>query len=295
MKNKKAETLPATVDKGSFDLTITGNGTAPEMNPELAGEIEDNDFDGYDSAQEALPIVSIRQKPLADEKSGNVLYNAGGFRIYDPVTVSSGRVIPDQESLNITVLADQPSRVYWPQGNFDKPQCRSNDSKTGIGDPGVNCATCPKSQWVNGERPECTAQMNCLAYDHALQSCYILRLGRSALRPYTNFKATVKRIGNGIPAPLHTFQLTITTKYETEPAPHYLPVFQIERQIDIELFRRVKQLRQELNERMTRTVQVDTADDEHPAHNDMPTADPGGELPPGVEPVNTAPQDELPY
>ena len=96
-----------------------------------------------------------------------------------------------------------------------------------------------------------------------------------------------------MPQPLHAFRIVVTTKYEKDPAPHYTPVFQIEGQPDIELFRELKQIRREYNDAMQRTVRVDTDDEEHPV-NDTPTSD---ELPPGAEPVERANKDgdELPF
>jgi len=50
------------------------------------------------------------------------------------------------------------SRTYYPgeYGESPVPSCVSVDGKTGIGNPGGNCATCPKSQFGNdGEAPSC--------------------------------------------------------------------------------------------------------------------------------------------
>jgi len=53
------------------------------------------------------------------------------------------------------------SRVRWESREKGSPViCQSVDGKTGIGDPGGTCATCPCAQFQDGEPPECTEFKN---------------------------------------------------------------------------------------------------------------------------------------
>jgi len=284
-KAATTENLPA-VKTDSFALTGVGDSTL-NLPAEFAGEVDPTDFEGYETPRESLPIASIRQKELKDEKTGRTKQPAGGFKIYDPVAKAGEIEIADVDGdggLLLTILADQTSRSMWQQGNFERPDCRSNDGITGVGTPSGNCAVCKYAQWNGTERPLCTQMSNLLVFDHALQTCYVLRLGRSGIRPYNTFKSLLKRQAKGVP--VHALLVRVTTRYESEPAPYYTPTFQIEGQIGVELFRTLKALRQENTVRLSKTAEVDTADDE--AHNaaSRPVGnDPGGELPVGVTPV----------
>lgn len=65
------------------------------------------------------------------------------------------------------VLMDSDIRIMYdkPFGGGDKlpPVCYSTDGKTGIGDPGGDCATCPNNQWGTrlNEKGESTRGKRC--------------------------------------------------------------------------------------------------------------------------------------
>lgn len=280
--SKKIETgnLP-TVQGKSFDLAIRNM----DIDPALLAEVETTDFTGYEPSRTSLPIVSIRQKPLVDER-GKTIIEPGGFRIYDPVTVQSGLVIPDQPSLDLTFMTEHSTRTFWEKGNLGNPNCRAGDGKFGIGSPGGDCAKCPMAQWTNGDRPPCTFNANVLAWDHSAHVCYVKRFGRSGLRAWGNFKELVKRFADG-QMPIHAMVVHLTTHFETEPAPHYIPVIEVAGQVGLDLFRKLKQFRQEYLEILKRTSSVDTVDEDHPMHDTTATSD----LPDGVTPVDNS----LPY
>lgn len=289
-KKTDDKNLPAVTEGQTFELT-TLTDRALQLDPALLEEIDQTDTEGYEAPRQGLPIVSIRQKELKDPKTGDTMFQAGGFRIYDQISEAADQRPSDisgKAGLLVTILADQKSRVYFKDMNSDKPDCRSNDGKTG--NPGIqgitDCSVCPLSQWHGSDRPACSSQMNLLVYDHALSGCYVLRLGRSGLRPYDQFKTIVRRGGNGTAIPYHALMVRVTTKYQPEPAPHYTPNFIVEKQVEIDDFRRMKSLRREMNDNLKRATEVDTVDEEH--HGGMNTADPGGEVPPGVDTVETA-------
>lgn len=286
--------LPAVTGGQTFNLIAT-SGAVP-MNPDLLKHVEKADFKGYTAARETLPIVSIRGKELKNEK-GKIVCEAGNFKIYDSVTADDGDMqIPDISGpLMYSILADQPNRVYWPEGDFGKPHCKSLDGFVGVGAGSGDCATCPLGQFkAKGERPDCTSQISVLVYDHALQGCVVFRVGRGGLKSYTNFMAMLERTGRvdkHTAYPAYSFLVEVTSFYESEAeVPYFRPAFKVLGQIDTDLFMRLKNMRQEMNETLYRTVEVDTPDEEHPAH-DIPTGDPGGEVPPTSKPDD----EDLPF
>jgi hypothetical protein len=300
---KKTEEKALITQAASFDLTTPGDGI--EIDPEIAAEITDEDTKGYETPTDTLPIVSIRQKDLLDKNSGKVMAPAGGFKMYDSITDSDGGNILDvnaEVGLHLTVLSDQTSRVLWGKfGESDKPLCKAIDGQNGMGSPAGQCRYCPMSQWINGDRPQCTEQRNLLVYDHGMKGCYVLRLGRSALRPYNNFKTLLKRKStDGHTIPLHAVTMKLTAEYEAEPAPHYVPRFVVVDTLGIEIFKQMKSHRAELTHNFSSTVQIDTSDDEHlQTDNEKVSAHeqhggPVGE-PKGSGPVSTGTDEDLPF
>lgn len=276
--------LPA-LRSETFDLTVNGG---IQLDPALAAAIDNNDYTGFETPRESLPICSIRQKPLIDKSSGKTIENGGGFKVYDAVSKGADLHIADvdgEKGLLITVMLDQSTRTYWASMNDPKPACKSFDGLNGTGKPGGSCALCPLSQFHDDKRPECSSEMNLLVWDHHMGSSYVLRLGRSAIKPYNLFKTMVKRSGNGNTIPLHALMVRVTTKYESDPAPHYTPTFEIEGQAPVDLFLKLKAMRQEMKSIMQATSRIDTHDDEHPAAT--PTE--YSELPEGVDPINNEP------
>lgn len=254
IENNKALAIPTQ----SFNLSIGGDAFA--VSPELMAEVGAEDFAGYDASRAALPIVSIRQKDLKDTK-GAMVAPAGGYRIYDPVTAASGITIPDQTELTVTFLTEQGSRTLWKQGNMGDPDCKAPDGIFGIGDPGGECAKCPMSQWIDNKRPQCNSDANVLTYDHGSGVCYVVRFGRSGLKPWNFFKELVKRLASG-QMPIHGMVVKMTTQYNAEPAPHYIPVITIVGQVGIEKFRLFKQFRVEWLDVLKRTASVEVAEHE---------------------------------
>lgn len=285
--NKKAtqSNLPAIIGQTtSFDLSVTAK-DLPELSPELEKEIQESDFDGYENEGQSFPIVEIRQKDLEDTTTGNTIIRRGGFKIYDPIKGKDGDQLPDvpgDKGLFITILGDQASRVYFPVLN-QPPTCRSFDAIEGNGKPGGHCLSCPVGQIQNGQRSKCTAQKNLLVYDHVSNAAYVLRLGPSGLTPYRNHKGLLAR---GKSRPAATLIVNVTSQYKAEPEPHYVPLFSVIDQLPVNVFIEMKAIRTKSDIRFDKTKQVVTGDEEQPEQQpDIPTGDPGNEVPPGVEPV----------
>ena len=76
-----------------------------------------------------------------------------------------------------------------------------------------------------------------------------------------------------------------------EPAPHYVPHFTLLDVVGVDVFTNMKKFRHELTHNFTATVDVETSEDEHQETARPETNDPGGELPPGVTPVDQGEPD----
>lgn len=270
------------------------NTSMPEIDDEVLEQIDESDAEGYEATQERLPFVSIRQKDLKDAK-GKVIRSAGHFRISDKACPD----MPDadgEKGLVVTVLADQSSRVYWPNLTDDKPSCKSNDGRVGMGEPGGDCATCKHGQWKqDGTRPDCAQHINLCCYDHTVKRAYIVNIGRSGLRPWNDFKAilkhnTVSVKGKTFPVPIHFMEIRITVAYVQEPSPHYVPVFTLVNSLSGTMVAMMKQYRSELGTAISKTIDAVDAVDEENGNDTDNGADPPefNELPEGVEPVNHA-------
>ena len=223
---------------------------------ELQAELTDDDFDGYEEEGQCLPIVSIRQKDLKDEK-GKVLYPSGGFKMFDPVIDEPVPDVAGDMGIVVTLLADQNSRVYFADVNDDKPSCVSSDGTNGVGTPGILCATCSFGQIVDGRRGKCSAQKNVLVRDAANGAIYVLRLGPSGLTPYRNVKNLLKRMKLA-PA---TMSIKLLSVFKAEPQPHYIPEFNVIGPVELETFREIKGLREQLRPSFKKTIDVQVDED----------------------------------
>lgn len=285
-KKNKTETLP-TIKEQTFELSIP-LGDNLILSEEIAKELTDDDFSGFEEEGQALPIVGIRQKPLQNKK-GQVTTQPGGFKMYDPVTHDQDFEILDQEQLTVTFLLDQSSRVYFKQG-VDKPLCRSADAKVGIGEPGGNCDLCELGQLQNGSRSECTSQKNVLVRDTLSGTCYVVRFGPSGLKPYRNIKNLIDRQKqNGHKIPLSAFIVRIESEFKSDPQPHYIPKFTIVNMVsDLGLFNEIRQIRKDATGRFNTTIDVVTIDEEQVDSGPGTTPEMNGsEIPQDATAVNT--------
>ena len=256
------------VPQNTFAVLETAN-SLPKIDPELQKEMSKEDSEGFETATGFIPIVSIRQKDLFNDK-GKTVFPAGGFKMYDSVSAEMNQQIADVDDggLTLTFLLDRTGRVFFESLKDNKPRCRSNDGITGNGQPGGDCAKCPLSQFQdNGTRPKCQQLINILVFDHALKSCYLLRFGPSALKPYGSFKEMIRRSGY----PVHATVVKVTTSFVAEPAAHYVPVFEIVNNLGgeyIDIFKEMKQFRGNLKGVFGRTAEV--VEEEEPPNGDKP-------------------------
>lgn len=251
-KNEKAVALVGE----SFVLTT---GTL-ELNADLAEEVEDQDMTGYESSRKTLPIVKIQQKPVTND-AGTILFEAGGFKIYDRIAVANDKKIANidgKRGLFVTILGDQRSRIYWEKMGDEKPRCKSLDYITGIGDPGGLCIQCPlKDPDEKGEK-KCKQQMNLLARDHNLQTCYVIQFTPSGLAPYDLFKGLISQQAKSKRIPLFALRVAITTKFvKAEKGDHYIPVFTMIDQTPLPLFQELRKIRAESVTKFEETIDIE--------------------------------------
>jgi hypothetical protein len=298
---RTSENLPAVLDQSELpalpknyaSFQIPNYSGLVTVDQEALSLIAEEDLKGYEAAADRFPFVSIRQKPKADSMTGEVLTDPGGFKI-------SFKEFPDVDDVTgplgllVSIVADKTGRVYFRDPADQKPSCKSRDGITGIGTPGGACATCPLGQFLpSGERPKCTQQINLLCYDHTMKAAYILNLGPSALSVYDSFKrfiaAQVFNVGSKkYSLPLFFSVVRITTQYKREPQPHYVPKFTLIESNNAEMVGMMKELRKDAGtiiEAVYEATEQAGYDADHAATR-TGTSDPGGELPPGVTPVD---------
>lgn len=139
--------------------------------------------------------LMLSAEEMAEETDGlsmvypRVKIPSGGmtqFEIPNPDDPSKPNYSPE---LNGVIVFHHPANGYWLEGDVN-PVCSSVDGKTGVGDPGGNCSTCPLNQFGSGEGGVGKACKN----SHVL---YLLQSGSTlpirlnlpptAIRPFSNF------------------------------------------------------------------------------------------------------------
>jgi hypothetical protein len=88
---------------------------------------------------------------------------AGGGLSWEIPTI--GKPISTQEITGVIVYY-RNTRAYWDSdynGEKTPPTCSSDNAKTGIGDPGGNCVTCPLSKFGSSQNPKSPDSQACKA------------------------------------------------------------------------------------------------------------------------------------
>jgi len=126
---------------------------------------------------------------------------AGGGTSWEVPTLSGDEAV---KSLRCVILCAQKVRQYYADefsGESVPPDCASADGRTGIGEPGGDCANCPMAQWGSGGNggQACSERrhMMLLRDDAALP--VFLNLPPSSLRAFKKFRALLL----GAMTPLH--------------------------------------------------------------------------------------------
>src|SRR5690606_27183725 len=111
---------------------------------------------------------------------------------------------PDMVKELVGVIVDHhPVNAYWPEkysGQNNPPACSSLDGKTGIGNPGGSCQSCPFNKW--GSDPDGNGGKAC----KNMHRVYLLREGEmfplmltlppTSIKPFSNYLAK-RVIGRG--------------------------------------------------------------------------------------------------
>jgi hypothetical protein len=146
---------------------------APVSAPELAPHYVENLADILDSEDAYLPRLRLAQGLTPEVQEGTARpgqWIVTGFEPQDSVTVI-------------------PIRAAKTRSRFDEDGgilCYSPDGRTGQGDPGGSCDTCPLRNWTtleDGTRvpPECDAQYRYIVYILELDAYAVFVCKRTAL------------------------------------------------------------------------------------------------------------------
>lgn len=184
------------------------------------------------TAEIVLPILEADASPNEIMEALSENLGGEGLNVWDldRVKIPSGGVttwsVPTLESpdgedrkelLGVPVFWKY-SRVYYEhemgEGESGPPQCKSNDGKIGVGNPGVACATCPLSQWIDEQRPPCKQQVEVFLLTEDSMMPMAVVLAPASIKPWKDY---VKAIGlRGIP--YYGAQLSLTLTKEKNPA-----------------------------------------------------------------------------
>jgi hypothetical protein len=141
---------------------------------------------------------------------------AGGATNFQMRGEEPGQVVEIPEIVG--VIVDQHKiNAYWPgdfSGEGTPPQCYSHDGKTGTGDPGGDCESCPQAKWGTGKKERGRACKN-------MRRLYVLRSGETlpvvltlpptSLKAYKDF---VKKLTFKHRMTLHEAVVRITLRRE---------------------------------------------------------------------------------
>ena len=110
--------------------------------------------------------------------------------------------------LEVVILLRNKSRIRWQDLQLGGGiLCRSGDAKSGVGDPGGNCAACPYSQWEVSDdnksgRPGCDVYQNLIVVLRKDDDWFPMSLSgnRSKLKAFKNLNALLMvEMGKGRP------------------------------------------------------------------------------------------------
>lgn len=157
---------------------------------------------------------------------------AGGGTMW---TVPSLEGPKGMASIKGIVLDCRQSRAYWSRPMEDsggtEPDCRSNDSLTGQGDPGGPCESCPHSQWGSdpkGEGQACKLKQNMLVLPEDSVLPIALDLPPSSIREWRKFALQLVKYRR----PFWSAVIAIGLKQVDKPVRHSVATFQVVTMLD---------------------------------------------------------------
>lgn len=154
------------------------------------------------------------QVDLAQVQEAMAYLDGEEFSVFDfpEVSVPSGGsttwTVPtsdgeaETKTLDCILLDIQRVRQYYPgefTGESVPPQCASPDGKTGIGDPGGECATCPFAQWgsASNNSQACSERRHVLLLMPGSVLPYFLNVPPSSIKALKRY--TLQLAGQGKP------------------------------------------------------------------------------------------------
>jgi len=168
MAPKKESTALAPVTTTALDLALP---------PDLAEELGELNALGELSREDRpLPVLAYNMK--AKDETGawirkDIFYNT-----------ATEETIEDVECVLITVKKTRRHANYI-EGQGTEILCRSDDLKTGVDIDGkqIECASCPKKNWLRNEKPQCGLTYNFVGVDLKTGQPFVVRTKGASLPP----------------------------------------------------------------------------------------------------------------
>lgn len=189
-------TLEGTIESGSLAADQPANeGEEEAVRSLLAVNVPATQFSNeiaFEQGETAFPLLRLAQGLTKEVQNGSAALGEWvltGYEALDSVTV-----IP-------TAIAR--TRVRRNPRNNSEILCQSPDAVKGIGEPGVECVTCPFADWTEDARgnrypPECAFTWNYLAWsvDHQTLVQLMLRKTQIPVSRVLNTMVQTKGFGN---------------------------------------------------------------------------------------------------
>jgi len=171
---KETTTDLAPVNTTTLDLALP---------PDLAEELgELNALGELGREDRPLPVLAFNMK--AKDETGawlpkDIFYNT-----------ATEETVDDVECVLITVKKTRRNANYV-EGQGTEILCRSDDLKIGIDIDGkqIECATCPKKNWLRNEKPQCGLVYNFVGLDLRTGQPFVVRAKGASLPPTRKYIA----------------------------------------------------------------------------------------------------------
>lgn len=215
---------------------MTDNAVTPYEEPDTRLSFGQTALRPEDFVPPRVKVVQQMSKEVADKKA-----EAGDF--YNVLTGeaygSKLRIQPILPFMQRVFLVRQERRERADEllegagldalSEGDGLKCRSYDMVTGSGEPGIECAGCPLSQWTRGPKgqqipPLCTETYN-VAAANELGELVILSFARSSAKVGKRFFSTIRMAGSA--APWTRFFDVETHQERNDLGNFFVPDFQI--------------------------------------------------------------------
>ncbi|HUV74240.1 MAG TPA: hypothetical protein VMW79_08020 [Anaerolineae bacterium] len=115
-----------------------------------------------------IVTINMGGQGIDPNKLDRVKVPSGGNLAWEVID-ENGEPEPRKELVGV-IVGQFPTRVYYATeytGGNESPDCSSQDGINGVPQEsglgyGGKCSSCPKSQWANGQKPECSQRKKLL-------------------------------------------------------------------------------------------------------------------------------------